>query len=186
MVFQFFTSSNSIPLILSSLRMLLDPGAAQHYGKGSGSNWSGLPCHRSLQLQSPLKSCSLLSWPQAHGGTFGPERPFSVIPIMKLYLSVINTSCCKESYLAHMMRCLFFIEAKFNFIITAKHITGKSNTNVDNLSRGDSQSFLSSHPQASRLPTPLEPGLINSLTVVTPDWMSPSWIQSFTASFSKH
>ena len=101
-------------------------------------------------------------------------------------VNVINTGSCKEPHLAHMMRCLFFIEAKFNFIITAKHIPGKSNTDADNLSRGGSQLFLSSHPQANHLPTPLKPSLIESLTSVAPDWMSQSWIQSFTTSFSKH
>ena len=49
-------------------------------------------------------------------------------------VNVINTGSYKESHLTHMMRCIFFIEAKFNFIITP----GKSNTNADNLSRSDS------------------------------------------------
>ena len=100
-------------------------------------------------------------------------------------VSVINTGSCREPHLAHMMRCLFFIEAKFNFIITAKHIPGKSNIDADTLSRDGHQFFLSSHPQVNHLPMSFKPGLIDSVTSVVPDWMSPSWIQSFTTSFSK-
>ena len=99
-------------------------------------------------------------------------------------VGIVNTGSCKEPHLAHMMRCLFFIEAKLNFIITARHIPGKSNTDADALSRGGHQSFLSSHPQANLLPTPLKPGLIESLTAVAPDWMSPSWIHSFSTSLN--
>ena len=98
--------------------------------------------------------------------------------------SVINSGSCKEPHLAHVIRYLFFIEAKFYFIFTARHIPGKSNTEADALLRGGHQFFLSSHPQANLLPTLLRPGLIESLTSVAPDWMSPSWIQSFSASFS--
>ena len=66
-------------------------------------------------------------------------------------VKVINTGSCKEPHLAHMMRCMLFIEAKFNFMLIAKHIPGKSNTDADTLSRDGRQYFLSSHPQANHL-----------------------------------
>ncbi len=98
-------------------------------------------------------------------------------------VNVINTGSCKEPHLAHMMRCLFFIEAKLNFTLIARHIPGKCNTDADTLSRDGRHSFLSSHPQANPLPTPLRPRLVEILTSVAPDWMSPDWTKSFSTSF---
>ena len=100
-------------------------------------------------------------------------------------VNVINTGSCREPHLAHMMRCLFFIEAKLKFSIIAKHIPGKHNTEADTLSRDGLQSFLSSHPQANQLPTPLKSELVQNLTAVAPDWMLPDWIRSFVASFNE-
>ena len=98
-------------------------------------------------------------------------------------VNVINTGSCKEPHLAHMMRCLFFIEATLHFTLTARHIPGKCNSDADTLSRNGMHSFLSTHPQANHLPTPLRPALVQNLTSVTPDWMSPDWIKLFSTSF---
>ena len=92
--------------------------------------------------------------------------------------NVINTGSCKEPHLAHIMRCLFFIEATLNFTLTARYIPGKCNSDADTLSRDGMHSFLSFHPQANHLPTPLRPALVQNLTSVTPDW-----IKSFSTSF---
>ena len=100
-------------------------------------------------------------------------------------VSVINTGSCREPHLAHMMRCLFFIEAKLNFTIIAEHIPGKRNTDADALSRDGMLAFLSSHPQADHLPMPLRPSLVQNLTSVAMDWMSPDWIKSFSTSFNE-
>ena len=45
-------------------------------------------------------------------------------------VNMINTGSCKK-----VMHCLFFIEAKLNVTLTARHIPGKYNTDADTLSR---------------------------------------------------
>ena len=100
-------------------------------------------------------------------------------------VKVINTGSCKEPHLAHMMRCLFFVEAKLNFTLIAQHIPGKCNTDADALSRDGFHSFLSSYPQANHLPMPLRPSLVQNLTSVVPNWILPDWIKSFSTSFNE-
>ena len=99
-------------------------------------------------------------------------------------VSVINTGSCREPHLAHLLRCLFYIEARFNFSMVARHIPGYKNIEADILPRNGATLFLSSHPQADQSPTPLNQSLVQSLVVITPDWMSPSWIKSFSTSCS--
>ena len=139
---------------------------------GCGFNSSGHPCHHSQLLQLPQKISSLSSWWLVHGVTFGQGKPSFVTKMMKLLLvwstPALNLKS-KEQHLSHMMRCLFFIEAKFNFILTVRHIPGKSNIDADNLLRGGAHHILSPHPQANNVTTPIKPGLIKCLISVAPD-----------------
>ena len=69
-------------------------------------------------------------------------------------------------------------------LIAARHIPGYKNVEADMLSRNGVTLFSSSHPQADQSPTSLNWSLVQSLVVITPDWMSPSWIKSFSTSCS--
>ncbi len=50
-------------------------------------------------------------------------------------VSVINTGAAKDTLLAHLLRCLFFLEAKYLFQAVAAHVPGVQNTLADGLSR---------------------------------------------------
>ena len=48
----------------------------------------------------------------------------------------------------HLLRCIFFISAKFDFTIVAAHIPGRLNTIADAILRNNVPLFLSLSPQA--------------------------------------
>ena len=61
-------------------------------------------------------------------------------------MAVLQSGSAKDKKLAHMLRCLFFLEAKFQFTIVAAHIPGAINVRADALSRNHILvSFLPRH-----------------------------------------
>ena len=94
-------------------------------------------------------------------------------------VSAINKGSSKDSMVMHLLRCLWFITASFNINITATHLPGIHNNAADMLSRDQGKEFLSTHPQASRLPTTLP---LPSLQML--DWTSPSFLRHFTDTLS--
>ena len=58
-------------------------------------------------------------------------------------VALINSGTSRDDTLMHLMRCLSFIMAKFNFVVSASHIKGSHNVLADALSRNDHRTFLS-------------------------------------------
>ncbi len=78
-------------------------------------------------------------------------------------VEVIKSGSTKDNFLSHLLRCLFFIEAKFQFVATAAHVPGVQNTLADALSRDNWALFHCCLPQADRLPTPIPTALAEGL-----------------------
>ena len=88
----------------------------------------------------------------------------------------------KEPHLMHLLRCLFYIEAENHFTLSVTHISGETNTLVDDLSHNRLSSFLQKSPQASPLPTPIPSSLPDLLLNSTAMWTSPNWMRRFVVS----
>ena len=63
-------------------------------------------------------------------------------------VALINSGSSREHSLMHLMLCLTFIMAKYNFVVSAAHIKGAHNELADVLSRDNRAFFLSHYPQA--------------------------------------
>ncbi len=83
------------------------------------------------------------------------------------------------------MRCLHFITAKFNLLLSAVHLAGSDNELADALSRNNLPYFLSNHPQAICSPSRIPPALLDLLIYAKPDWTSPSWSKAFNTTFNQ-
>ena len=103
----------------------------------------------------------------------------------KAVVDLINSGYTRETLLSHLLRCLFFFVARFDFTLVASHIPGKDNVLADALSRDNLQFFLSESPQANRQPTEIPPHLLDILAVEMPDWTSSAWTLWFHTTF-KH
>lgn len=93
-------------------------------------------------------------------------------------VKTIKSGYCKEPYMAHMLRCLFFLEAKFNFSIVAQHVPGVNNQPADALSRDQLPLFLQLKPTANRTPTFVDNRVVKGL-VSTQEWTTMSWSKWF-------
>ena len=100
-------------------------------------------------------------------------------------VALVNSGSSREQTLMHLMRCLVFIMAKFNFVVSAKHIKGADNDLADALSRNNRAYFLSNYPQVQPSPTPIPGELIDLLILSAPDWTSQLWTKLWTAIFSQ-
>ena len=90
-------------------------------------------------------------------------------------VALINNGTSKDDVLMHLMRCLVFVTAKFNFVVSASHIKGTLNVLADALSRNNYKKFLSNYPQACPTPTKIPPPLVELLITQRPDWISRHW-----------
>ena len=62
-----------------------------------------------------------------------------------------------------LLRSLYFITAKFNIIVVAVHIAGKSNLLADALSRNNMDVFFAHYPQAHKSPAIIPWALVDLL-----------------------
>ena len=76
--------------------------------------------------------------------------------------------------MAHMLRCLFFLEARFQLTLTAAHIPGVDNRAADAISRNRLELFFDLIPQAQRSPSPV-PGELVQRLVAQEQWTSDAW-----------
>ena len=97
-------------------------------------------------------------------------------------VAVANSGYSKAPRIMHLLRCLFFIRALYQFTVHVVYIEGSDNTWADAISRNypvviDSQVFRSTYQR-----TPIPEGLITMLMVEQPDWTSDRWIKLFRSS----
>ena len=100
-------------------------------------------------------------------------------------VAVLTSADSKEPEVMHLLRCLAFLKAKFQFTLFSSHIRGKENDLADALSRNDSDYFLAHHPQAQQKPTPLPPELLDVTVVQRPDWTSQLWTDLWSTTFKQ-
>ena len=95
-------------------------------------------------------------------------------------VAVMRSCSCKDPALMHLLRCLFFFEARFSCKLSAV-LFRVLNDRADDLSRNCLSSFSSKVQGTDRLSTPITASLLKLLESSTLDWTSQAWIQLFTA-----
>ena len=98
-------------------------------------------------------------------------------------VAVINSGYSREPQVMHLLRCLFFITAKFHIRIHCHYLPGPQNDIADAVSRNNLASFFFKVPDAHPSPTLLPVPLIDLLVNNQPDWTSQIWIQLFRNCF---
>ena len=93
-------------------------------------------------------------------------------------VEVLNSTCCRDNHLMHLVRLLVFLASYHNFWFTANHIEGKQNKLADALSRNNMSFFYSQVPQAAQ-EQPRIPRALVTLLGQNLSWISTAWIQQF-------
>ena len=100
-------------------------------------------------------------------------------------VTIINSGTSKEPEAMALLRCLFFIAARNNLLITAAHLPGSLNQVADALSRNNLPLFFTIYPQADPHPSVIPPALIDLLVLSKPDWTSQSWNKMLNTIFNQ-
>ncbi len=94
-------------------------------------------------------------------------------------VAVVNTGYSKVPQLMHLVRCLFFIRATFQFTLRAIYIPGQENILADAISRDNLNVLFSQVPEAKQGRCMVPQQLVDVLVGVQPDWASQVWSQQF-------
>ena len=98
-------------------------------------------------------------------------------------VAIINQGSSKNQECMHLMRCLSFIAAQFNFNLVAAHIKGVDNILADALSRNNALLFSAQLPHARPDPSTIPPELLDLLLLSKPDWTSQHWTELWSSTF---
>lgn len=96
-------------------------------------------------------------------------------------VALLNNRYSRDKKIMHMLHCLFFIEAHFQFKLAAAHVPGVHNELADDLSRNKLPAFLNKAPWAHRDPSVIPFSLVQWLFHLEVDWMSPAWTELFSS-----
>ena len=139
------------------------------------------------------------SWPESWGSTsimekelvpivlacaeWGPQLKRKVVLFECDNMAVVSAvakGTAKPDLVMYLLRCLWFFTAHYDMLIRIQHIPGSSNLAADHLSRNQLPKFFSCVPQASPLPTPLRPTVLQLVTTSCLDWTSPDFKKLFS------
>ena len=98
-------------------------------------------------------------------------------------VAILNWGNSNDSEVMHLIRCLAFIKARFQFDLFAVHISGVRNDLADALSRNKLNHFHAHLPQAAESPTPIPQGLLDLTIISKPDWTSTHWTDLWSGIF---
>ena len=83
----------------------------------------------------------------------------------------------RHPLIMHLLRCIHFICAYFEFELHIWHIRGVENVCADAVSRNLLQVLNREAPGMDQSPVQVPPALWQLLVIVRPDWLSPRWNQ---------
>ena len=102
-------------------------------------------------------------------------------------VAILNKNSSRDKEVMHLIRCLAFITAKFQFLLSVLGISQgwKIQLQMHALSRNKLDVFNSIYPQANSAPAPIPAPLLDLLLLSKPDWTSWSWTELWNDTFSK-
>ena len=95
-------------------------------------------------------------------------------------VTVLNSRYSKDGQLMQLLRCLFFLEAHYQFKISSTHIAGVENDLADDLSRDNYASFISKMGKCDPSPSVIPLSLLQWLLHPQLDWTCPNWTALFS------
>ena len=99
-------------------------------------------------------------------------------------VAIVNKDTSRDKEVMHLVRCLAFISARYQFQAYAVHVPGVENTLADALSRNNLPLFRSTYPQANQEPSPIPSELLDLLLISKPDWISEQWTSLWSSTFT--
>ena len=101
-------------------------------------------------------------------------------------VAVVNSGYSRVHGIMHLLRCLFFIRAYYEFSVQAVHVKGVNNVWADAISRNNASLLHSQAFQESYQKDPLPEDLLALVIKEQPDWTSLCWTQLFRNCLQLH
>ena len=98
-------------------------------------------------------------------------------------VALVNSGYSRVPQIMHILRCLFFIRAHFQFSLHAVHVPGVENSLADAISRDNLHLLFSQVPGAVNNRVQVQPALLALLVERQPDWTSQAWTRLFRSCF---
>lgn len=130
------------------------------------------------------RKCYLLSSQQQYGVNSGRVSMLNSSDNMAV-VAALSARSARHPIMSHLIKCLFFWEARYNFEYSAEHLAGKRNSAADALSRDHVSLFFSLTPQAMAAPTAIPPQVVSLLLDSNLHWTSPTWVSRFRDSLNR-
>ena len=100
-------------------------------------------------------------------------------------VDVIQARYCRDDNLMHLLRCLFFVEAKYSFTIVPEHVPGKHNFLADKISRNQVTAPLLQEFQLDQQLAKVPPDVVAVLMDTQLNWLSQTWTDLFSSTLNK-
>lgn len=100
-------------------------------------------------------------------------------------VTIIQSRYSRDDEVMHLLRCLFFVEAAFNFSFIPEHVPGRYNDLADALSRNNISPSLLQVQSMDQQPTAIQAEIPNLLLNTQVDWLSETWTSLFNSILSK-
>ena len=188
--FQFAENWNGIAMMQNQRAvgssMVLTSDASGGWGCGAfyRDKWFQLPWNEPVrQYHITVKELIPIVVAAALWGTDWTGEVVKVRCDNAAVVACINKESSKEREVMHLLRCLVFIAARYQFQLHAIHLPGTENRAADALSRDQLTVFRSMVPQAAKEPAVIPPELLDLLLVTKPDWTMWQWTDLWTHIF---
>ena len=89
--------------------------------------------------------------------------------------TALTSRSAHDPHLSHLLRCLFFLEAYFQFEHQAQHLAGRLNMAANALLRNRAADYFRIFPKAPAAPTPVADSLRELTMDSNLSWTSPHW-----------
>ena len=98
-------------------------------------------------------------------------------------VAILNWGSSQDPKVMHLMRCLAFIQARFQFYLFS-HIQGIKNDLADAISRNNADYFKCHYQQAAQHPSPIPQELLDLMLISKTDWISALWTGLWSTIFA--
>lgn len=151
---------------------------------GCGAVWDRLWLHHGWQSNLQLRAIATLELLPIilAAMVWGRRWSGSLVVVHcdnQAVVTIVNSGYSKDKDIMHMIRCLFFIRAHWDFQLLAEHIPGENNKAADAISRNNFPLFFQVSPDAAPQATPIPQALLSWLVEQQPDWTSTTWVKLF-------
>ena len=93
----------------------------------------------------------------------------------EVVVAAVRSGDCSDTTQAHMLQCLFFLEAEYEVSLSAIHVPGAENRVTDSISRNNLPPFFDLLPQAHQSPCRVPDDLVSHVIRDRP-WTSETWL----------